>query len=120
VILYFTITEIHRDWQTTTGTITNIDITFRRKHAGKRIHYYWTYTVDGVDYSGYDVFAYDEQLYAEGDEKEIWYNPDNHSESQFTKPSPSLYVYIPFVFALPVMLAVYDLHAKKERKSLHL
>ncbi len=115
VILYFTIIEIYKDWQTATGTITNIEITSRRKHPGKRIHYYWEYCVDGVEYSGYDVFAYSGQSYHEGDEKEIWYDPDNHSESQFFKPSPNLAVYIPFFFATPIMLAAYSLQARKEQ-----
>lgn len=117
-ILYFVIIETHNDWKTTTGTITNIEITQRRKNPGKYIHYYWSYSVDGVEYTGYDVFNYSgKQDDNEGDKKEIWYNPDNHSISQLFKPSPNLSVYIPFIFAVPIMLAVYHLQAQKDNKS---
>lgn len=53
-----------------------------------------------------------------GDQKEIWYNPDNHSKSSFYKPGPDLYPYVPFIFAIPIMLAAYHVQAKKENKSL--
>lgn len=124
VVLYFVRIEIHKDWQTTTGTITNIEFTYRRhtrlRNGGWVIHYCWTYTVDGVDYSGYDDFAYrkNSNNNSIGDQKEIWYNPDNHSESSFYKPGPDLYPYVPFIFAVPIMLAVYHIQAKKENKSL--
>lgn len=119
IIIFFTITEKHQNWQTTTGTITSIEITDRTRGAGEYIHYHWTYIIDDVSYSGYDVFHYSGSLnIKQGDEKEIWYNPANPSESQFSKPSPSLSVYIPFLFAIPIMLAFYHLQAKKEHNAL--
>lgn len=124
VVLYFVRIEIHKDWQTTTGTITNIEVKHRSNRGlgggGWRIHYYWTYTVDGVEYSGYENFGYRKNSNNKsiGDQKEIWYNPDYHSESSFYKPGPDLYPYVPFIFAIPIMLAVYHTQAKKENKSL--
>lgn len=123
-VLYFVRIEIHKDWQTTTGTITNIEVKHRSNRGlgggGWRIHYYWTYTVDGVEYSGYDNFGYRKNSNNKsiGDQKEIWYNPDNHSKSSFYKPGPDLYPYAPFIFAIPIMLAVYHVQAKKENKRL--
>ena len=124
-VLYFVRIEIHKDWQTTIGTITNVEIKHRRKFGkvgggGWHIHYYWIYTVDGVEYSGYDYFGYRKNSNNKsiGDQKEIWYNPDNHSESSFYKPGPDLYPYAPFIFAIPIMLAVYHTQAKKENKRL--
>ncbi|MBQ2326617.1 MAG: hypothetical protein II376_03595, partial [Clostridia bacterium] len=43
VIQYFVVTERYKDWKTTTAVITDIEITDRRKHVGKWIHYYWNY-----------------------------------------------------------------------------
>lgn len=123
VVLYFVRIEIHKDWQTTIGTVTKVEVTRKSSHriggGGKTFHYYWTYNIDGVEYSGYETFGGNKMLYNIGDKKEIWYNPDNHSESRFVKPGPELYPYIPFIFAITVMLAVYSLQAKKENKSLH-
>ena len=82
VVQYYAVTETYKDWMKTTAVITDIQITDRRRHAGKWIHYYWNYNIDGVTYSGHDFFAYSEQKYMIGDEKEIWYNPADHSESQ--------------------------------------
>lgn len=125
VAFYFVRIEIHKDWRTTTGTITNIEITKRNSRGigggGWTIHYYWTYNVDGVEYSGYDNFHYyrgESSNKSIGDQKEIWYNPDNHSKSSFYKPGPDLYPYAPFIFAIPIMLAVYHVQAKKENKRL--
>ena len=117
-VMYFIITEIHRDWQPVTGTVTDIEITDRRKHPGSWIRFDWTYRVDGIEYSGQDRFIYSgDPGYHEGDEKEIWYDPDKPSDSQFFKPSPGLYVCVPFFFAVPFMLAAHHLQAKKERSG---
>lgn len=120
IALYFVRIEIHKDWQTTTGTITKTEVTKRRSHVGWIMHYYWTYSVDGVEYSEYDNFYYRQNLHYKsiGDQQEIWYNPDNHSESSYYKPGPEMYPYIPFIFAIPIMLAVYHVQTKKENKSL--
>ena len=115
VVQYYAVTETYKDWKNTTAVITDIQITDRRRHAGKWIHYYWNYNIDGVTYSGHDFFAYSEQKYMIGDEKEIWYNPADHSESQFSKPSAKLEVYIPFFIALPISLGVYSIQAKREK-----
>ena len=117
---YFIITEMYKDWQPAAGTVTDVEITRRLKHPGSWIRYAWTYRVDGIEYSGQDRFIYSEKSgYHEGDEKEIWYDPDDPSDSQFYKPSPGLYVCAPFIFAVPFMLAAYHLQAKKESRGLH-
>ena len=115
VMQYYAVTETYKDWMKTTAVITDIQITDRRRHAGKWIHYYWNYNIDGVTYSGHDFFAYSEQKYMIGDEKEIWYNPADHSESQFSKPSAELEVCIPFFLAVPISLGVYSIQAKREK-----
>ena len=53
-VLYFVRIEIHKDWQTTIGTITNIEIKHHSNRSkvgggGWHIHYYWIYTVDSVE-----------------------------------------------------------------------
>ena len=119
VILWCIAAETYKDWQPTAGTITHTEIRFRRRRPGKWIEYTWKYSVDGVEYSGCDWFAPSgTPEWQEGDKKEIWYDPDRPSESQFSKPSPKLLVCTPFIFAVPLMLAAYSLSAKKEGNGL--
>lgn len=55
-----------------------------------------------------------------GEKCEIWYDPSNAEKSSFGgKPGPDLYIYIPFIMALPCMLALYSYFAKKEKKLLY-
>lgn len=117
VILYVSITETYKDWQTTTGTLTDIEITDRRKHAGKLIRYEWSYTVDGTEYTGSDRFSYNGQTDRPGDEREIWYDPAKPSESALSRPSPDLEICIPFFFAVPVMMLLYHVEVKKEKQT---
>lgn len=118
-VLYFVRIEIFKDWQTTTGTVTNTEITHGKQRRWV-INYYWSYTVDGVEYSGYDNFNYRKpsKNFSAGAQKKIYYNPENPSQSSFHKPGPDIYPYIPFIFAVPVMLAVYHTQAQKESKKL--
>lgn len=123
-ILYFTINEKAEQWLTTDGTITNVKITQGNARSiggsGPKIHYEWIYTVDGIEYSGKDMFGYRKEQghYNVGEKKEIWYNPKNPIETSFVKPSPNLAVWVPFFLAIPIMLAVYSMQARKENKSL--
>lgn len=41
VIQYYAVTETYKDWMKTTAVLTDIQITDRRRHSGKWIHYYW-------------------------------------------------------------------------------
>lgn len=122
--LYFTINEKAKTWQTTDGIITSVKITDGNARSiggkGPNIHYEWIYTVDGIEYSGKESFGYSNQgvHYKIGEQKEIWYNPKNPVETSFHKPSPNLAVWIPLFMAIPIMLAVYSIQARKENKSL--
>lgn len=116
LIFYFVRSEMYSDWETTTGMITSVEI--KGVKLNKTIMYYYSYCIDGKEYSGRDSFSSSKpNLYNEGQQTEIWYNLDNPAESRFAKPGPQLYVYIPFVFAMPIMLVVYNFYSRIENKT---
>lgn len=124
VTLYFTRINKFKDWKSTVGTVTHTEVTHgspRGKSFGSSsVYYYYSYEVDGKAYEGLDVFSGKKANYETGERCEIWYDPDNAEKSAFgARPGPGLYVYIPFIMALPCMLASYSYFAKKEKRSLY-
>lgn len=112
VSLYFIKTEEYKNWLPTEGTLVNMEEKYstggRRHVGGGRSYYlYYTYTVDGKSYEGYDSFSGSiPKNHFIGEKVEVWYNPADCSQSFFDKPGPGLWPYVPFTFSVPILLFV--------------
>ena len=110
---YFVRTEMFSDWQSVTGTVTMVEVRGRSKR--RSVNYNYTYTVDSQQYTGYESFSGRKAEYKVGDQKEVWYDPDDPSSSRFIKPGPELYVYVPLLLGIPLALAAADSGSGKQR-----
>lgn len=124
VIIYFVRINEFKNWKPTVGTVTYTEVRSGGPHgkfgASSTVYYYYSYEVDRKTYKGLDAFSGKKARYEKGEKCEIWYDPSNAEKSSFGgKPGPDLYIYIPFIMALPCMLALYSYFAKKEKKLLY-
>ncbi len=104
-LIYLARTEQYKNWVSAPGVVLEIEIVYggRRSRTSHRIYY--AYSIDGTDYTGNNLYSGRSSDFSEGDSTEIWYNPDNPSESSFHKPGPGLDPYGPFFLAVPVIIS---------------
>lgn len=110
VSLYFIKAEQYKNWLPEKGILTNIEnYSARRSRHDTRRSYclFYSYMVDGKIYDGsssYSGKAPDNHFI--GEQVDVWYNPEEPSQSSYHKPGPGLYPYLPFIFYLPISLIV--------------
>lgn len=101
-------TAQYKDYVSTQGVITRIDMRYSSGNSSDGNHtIYFTYTVDGTEYSGANSYSGKNTDFYEGQTVEVWYDPDNPEESSFHKPGPGLDPYVPLFFCIPVAGVAY-------------
>ncbi len=110
-IWYFAGTEKYEDWQPTEAVVTDIEPYSKRK-GGSSHRYFYEYSVDGVTYSGSELFTTKEIFYNIGDIIQVWYDPDEASRSAMTT-NVDLNFIGPFFLAIPLMLGAYSTFSRK-------
>lgn len=108
ISLYFIKAKEYKNWVSTAGILIDMQQTYRHGRAGGRGYIlYYTYVVDGKNYQGRDSFSGNlPKEHFVGEEIEVWYNPADCSRSMYRKPGPSLWPYVPFIFAVPISLFI--------------
>lgn len=103
VSLYFIMTEEYKSWMHTEGVLLNVQKTNGSRINSRGYNLYYVYVVDGKGYRGQTFYWGDppKDLLI-GGKADVWYNPDNCSKSICGKPSPGLWPYIPYIFAIPI------------------
>lgn len=114
------LTEKYADWVSTDGEITDVKFyhTKRKKHIDDYSYeIYYTYRVNGQTYSGVGFYMGKESDTdaAAGQAATVWYNPDDHSESSFHKPSSGLWLLVPVLIG--AYLISQTLHSEKQTKK---
>ena len=120
-VLYLVTTEEYKDWQPVQGTVTDLTQYYRGGRLGRgrlyRIDY--TYIVNGTEYRGTDSFSGSiPDSLTIGTQAQVWYDPHHPARSLFARPLPSLAVYVPFIFAVPVSLFVVSGGFNRKKRSL--
>lgn len=116
--IYFARTEQYKDWVSTPGVIVDIENYrgSRKRNDSHRI--YFSYRVDGVDYTGDTLYSGTSTDFSPGGSTDVWYNPENPSESSFHKPGPGLDPYGPFFIGIPLALGAFGVRRKRIRKQI--
>ncbi len=114
--IYFARTEQYKDWVSTPGIILDIE-TYRSKRSSSHRIYY-SYSVDDMAYTGDSLYSGTHTDFSEGDETDVWYNPQNPSESSFHKPGPGLDPYAPFFIGIPLALGAFGFRRRRIRKQI--
>lgn len=121
VSLYFIKTEEYKNWQPVAGVLTDMRQFYKSRGVGSGRSYrlYYTYEVNGIIYEGQDLFSGNiPDSHYIGESVEVWYNPDVPSKSLYAKPGAGLWLYIPFVFFVPISLFI--LNGGSARKKCNL
>ena len=110
LIFQITLTRKYADWLPADGEITDIQFHHysggRRHSGGDSYRICYDYTVEGVRYSGTDIYSGRETERFIGERVTVWYDPQNHQDVSFHPPGPGLYTVMPFIFAFPVVMRV--------------
>lgn len=106
VSIYAFRTEQYKDWKATPGIVLE-NRQYISRVSGRSHRIYYSYTIDGKTYTGSDSYHGFNSDFEEGDSTEVWYNPDDPSESSFHKPAPLIDPYVPLFLALPLALLSY-------------
>ena len=108
-------TKEYSDWISTDAVITDW-----RSAKGVRHILYFRYYVDDVEYYGQDSFRGNFPQNEIGDTVTVWYDPDNASRVTIsdTKPDAGLWIYAPFIFAVPISLYIIGGGNKRNIKKL--
>ena len=115
--IYFARTEQYKDWVSTPGVIVDIEYYYRTK-SNRSHRIYFSYCVDSMDYTGETLYSGTSTEFAPGDSTDVWYNPNNPSESSFHKPGPGLDPYGPFFIGIPLALGAFGVRRKRIRKQI--
>ncbi len=109
----------YKNFQSTTAIITYYRITFgarSRVGSGRTYHWYYSYSINGKEYSGYDKTGGKANETGIGSTVTVWYNPDNPMESTLNK-SGFLNFISPLFLAIPLMLGTYTVFSRADKKS---
>ena len=111
--VHITKTKEYETWVSTTGVIDNIEIRERRKTSDESHSIYYSYNVNGVEYSGENTYSTKNTDFEIGQVVDIWYDIDSPQNSSFHKPRASLNSLVPLLVG--VLLSIATL--KKSRRS---
>ncbi len=109
----------YRNYQQTIGVVTDYKVTYgaiSKVGSSRYYHFYYSYSVSGKAYSGYEKFTGSSGKTGVGSEIPVWYNPDNPSESTLNT-NGSLNFIVPIFLAVPLMLGTYTVFSRQEKKS---
>ncbi len=117
-IWYFIGTKKYDSWQSTNAIVANIDYYSKARGigGGSSHRYYYNYAVNGVNYSGTDMFSGRTASYTIGETIEVWVDPANPSKSIISK-NVDLNFIAPIFLAIPLMLGAYSVFSKIDKKS---
>lgn len=116
VVIYFARTWQYHDWVSTPGVVTGIQHYSGSKHNNASHRIYFSFSVDGKIYQGNSLYAGISTDVTEGEQTEVWYNPENPNQSSFSQPNPGLDPYGPWFLAIPAVLLVLGLGRKRNSK----
>lgn len=106
----------YSQWQSAEGVVT--DIQFHDSRIGRRSNDYYeiffTYGVDGVEYSASTAYSGDETEQYVGKTVTVWYDPQTPDAASFHKPGAGLWPLVPFILGIP--LATRFLNKRGKRK----
>lgn len=103
VCISFFKTEQYKDWKPTSGIVLE-NRQYISRLSGRSHRIYYSYHIDGKTYTGSNSYYGFSHEVAEGDVTDVWYNPDNPSESSFHQPGPLIEPYVPFFLVFPLVL----------------
>ena len=109
-VIYCVKTAKYEDWQTAEAVVVQRDAL--RKHSHRVC---FTYTVDGVQYSGSEVWNDTADRNPVGSVTTVWYDPEQPSLVRYGKPSPGFDACAPFFLAVPLSIGVFLYNRRGER-----
>ncbi len=117
--LYWIRTEQYQNWVPTDGIILNIEQYHNSgKHGSGSSHRIsYSYTVNGKDYSGSNLYSGRDSGFQIGDSVQVWYDPEQVSDSSFHKPGPGLDPYVPFIMGVPLTGIALHIAGKYSRQK---
>lgn len=115
VFLSIVKTKEYSTWVSADAVVTGWKTARRVSHI-----LYFRYTVDGVEYNGYDSFKGNFPKEKTGDIVTVWYDPDDATRvmRSDTKPDAGLWTYAPFILALPISLYIASGGNKRRSRAL--
>jgi hypothetical protein len=118
--IYFYRTKQYQNWRPADGVILEIQNYYNSRSRGSNHSHriYYSYMVEERIYSGSSLYSgKDEGNFQTGESVEVWYNPEQESESSFHKPSPGLDPYAPFFLGIPLTAVVLRLAGPANKTS---
>lgn len=103
-IIYETKTEQYSTWQPVEG----IFLKSERHRKGLKVDFCYQYSVNGQNYTGSTTYgsSSNSNRPEKGTVITVWYDPSAPHSSSYHKPNAILESAIPFVFAIPLSVAI--------------
>ena len=111
-VIYHVQTAKYESWLPTDAVVVQRDDLRKNKH---RVHF--VYSVDGVQYSGSEVWKNSADKNPVGSTTDVWYNPKQPSQVSYGKPSPGFDACAPFFLAVPLSISVFLSNRRGERTA---
>lgn len=103
--VHITKTKEYETWVSTTGVIDNIEIRERRKTSDESHSIYYSYKVNGVEYTGENTYSTKNTDFEIGQVVDIWYDSQSPQSSSFHKPNASLNSLVPLLVGVFISVA---------------
>lgn len=111
VCIYYVRNERYKDWVSVSGVITNVEQYVSSNRTRHNIYY--SYNVNGAEYTGEESFMGNNNGHYSGEICDIWYDPDNITDSRFEKPGPGLNIFAPFFLGIPLAVGMYGFNKQR-------
>ena len=116
--LYIQQTNKYKDWVSTQGVLYNFEEVHSRYRKSSSTSYrlYYTYEVDGIEYTGADSYPGNlPDHYYIGEKVNVMYDKNKPSDSLHERPRTELITRLPIIWSVPIALIM--LLPKKKRKK---
>ncbi len=105
--IYFYRINQYQDYLPTPGVIVDIEQYSGSRHSSSGYRIFFEFEVNGTSYIGNTLYSGNHTDSQIGDTRDVWYDPDDPTQSSFHKPSPGLDPYGPFFIAIPLAISSY-------------
>ena len=106
VAVYFGRLEQYKSWLPAPGVVQRVELYSGGKHHSGGHRIYFSFAVNGKEYRGSTSYSGRHSDFHQGDDVEVWYDPEDPTRSSFHKPSPGLDPIGPLFFGVGIVLMI--------------